>query len=270
MCGALGRACAAAYPVLAPSRREVVVRNLLPALGGDLDAARLAGHALFRHFALKVVDLWRCEAGLPIDEMMGATSGWEHFLEVRERGQGVLFLIPHIGNWELGGPWLARRGVPLHVITLAEPGAKFTAMRQAARARWNIETLVIGEDPFAFVEVIRKLESGAAVALLLDRPLPATAVRVNLFGRPFDASVAAAELARASGCALLPAYVPRRGKAYEAHILPPVRYDRPALRDRRERQRLTQEIVNLFEPVIRQHLDQWYHFVPIWPERNGG
>jgi lauroyl/myristoyl acyltransferase len=139
-------------------------------------------------------------------------------------------------------------------------------MRQASRAKWGIETLVIGEDPFAFVEVIRRLEGGATVALLMDRPPEASAVTVELFGRPFSASISAAELARASGCVLLPVYLPRNHHGYAAHILPAVPYDRAALRQREARLQLTREIMRAFEPAIRQHLDQWYHFVPIWPK----
>ena len=130
----------------------------------------------------------------------------------------------------------------------------------------GIETLVIGGDPFAFVEIIRRLESGATVALLMDRPPETSAVLVKLFGRTFSASVAAAELARASGCTLLPVYLPRTEKGYAAHILEQVPYDRAALRLREARLALTQEIMRAFEPAIRQYPDQWYHFVPIWPK----
>jgi lauroyl/myristoyl acyltransferase len=125
---------------------------------------------------------------------------------------------------------------------------------------------VIGEDPFAFLEIIKRLQAGAAVALLVDRPPPATAVTVELFGRPFSASVAAAELARASGCALLPVCLPRAGDVYEAHVLPEIPYDRAALSSREARRQFTQEIMRAFEPVIHEHLDQWFHFVPIWPK----
>jgi lauroyl/myristoyl acyltransferase len=156
--------------------------------------------------------------------------------------------------------------VKLHVITLAEPGTRFTELRQASRARWNIETIVIGSDPFAFLEIIKLLEAGATVALLVDRPSPPTAVTVDLFGRPFAASIAAAELARASGCILLPVYIPRDGDSYSAHILPSIPYERARLRDRAVRQKLTQEIMRAFEAPIRQYLDQWYHFVSIWPK----
>jgi KDO2-lipid IV(A) lauroyltransferase len=242
-----------------------VIENLLPVLENDRPAAERTAKALFREFAIKIVDLWRYEAGLPIQNSFGTATGWEHVARAQAEGRGVLLLTPHLGNWEFGGPWLTQKGIPLEVITLAEPGEKFTQLRSASRARWNIETLVIGNDPFGAVEIIRRLDEGATVALLIDRPPAYSAVTVELFGRPFAASVAAAELARASGCVLLPVYLPRTGDAYAAHVLPPIAYDRSALRDRAARLRLTQEIVRAFEPVIRQHPDQWYHFVPIWP-----
>jgi predicted RND superfamily exporter protein len=254
------------YWLLARRRREIVIENLLPGLQNDRPGAAAKARRLFHQFAVKVVDLWRYEAGLPIQNSFGDATGWEYFASALEQKRGVLLLTPHLGNWEFGGPWLTQKGVPLQVITLAEPGEKFTELRQASRARWNIETLVIGNNPFAFVDIIRRLEAGATIALLIDRPAAATAVTVQLFGRPIAASIAAAELARAAGCVLLPVYLPRQGDTYAAHVLPPIAYDRGALRDPAVRQQLTQQIVRAFEPAIQQHLDQWYHFIPIWPK----
>jgi KDO2-lipid IV(A) lauroyltransferase len=254
------------YWHLGRHRRDIVIGNLLPALGGDWQASERTAKRLFRHFALKIADLWRYEAGLPITNLFGTAQGWEHFVQAQAKKRGVLLLTPHLGNWEFGGPLLCQRGVTLQVITLAEPDEKFTELRRASRARWNIETVVIRDDPLAFVEIISRLEQGATVALLMDRPPGPTAVTVELFGRPFPASIAAAELARASGCTLLPVYLPQGNGSYEAHILAPIPYDRAALGTRSARQELTQKIMRLFEPIISKHLDQWYHFVPVWPE----
>jgi lauroyl/myristoyl acyltransferase len=92
-------------------------------------------------------------------------------------------------------------------------------------------------------------------------------VKVDLFGKPFAASIAAADLARATGCALLPVCVPREADGrYHAHVLPEIAYDRRSLGSREIRQQLTQEIMGVFEPVIRRYLSQWYHFIPIWPK----
>jgi lauroyl/myristoyl acyltransferase len=155
----------------------------------------------------------------------------------------------------------------LLVLTQAEPEEELTAMREAARARLGVDTLVVGQDAFGFVEVIKRLQAGENVALLVDRPPPATAVSVELFGRPFPASIAAAELARATGCGLVPVVIVRDGDGYSAEVLPEVSYERSAVGDRAGRIRLTQEILRALEPAIRQHVEQWYHFVPVWEAR---
>lgn len=266
VCEVLAKTLASLYWALAPHRRKVVLENLLPACHMNRAEASRMTRSMFRQFALKVTELWRFEAGLPIEHLFGPNTGWQHFQKAQDRKRGILLLTAHLGNWEFGGPLLTQQGVGLQVITLAEPGREFTRLRQASRARWRIETLVVGDDPLAFVEVIQRLESGATVALLVDRPPPPTAITVELFGRPFAASIAAAELARASGCVLLPVYLPRVGRIYGAHILPPVDYERSALRDRNARRELTQRIMRVFEPLIRKHPDQWYHFVPVWPK----
>ena len=265
LCEQMCRGLARGYCQLHRRRRETVIHNLLPGLNGDWAAASQAARELFENFALKLVDLWRFESGQSIDGWIREWTGWEFFEAARSRRQGILVLTPHLGNWELGGPVLTQRGLKLHVITQAEPETGLTQMRQAARARWGIETLVVGTNPFAYLEIIQRLKAGATVALLVDRPSPAGAVTVNLFGRPFPASLAAAELARASGAALIPVCLPRAEHGYGVFALPEIRYDPDQLEAREARIALTQEIIRAFEPVIRQYLNQWYHFVPIWP-----
>jgi KDO2-lipid IV(A) lauroyltransferase len=252
------------YWLSCPGRRRVVFENLLPAVHGDRLAARVATRELCQQFALKLADLWRYESGLSIYNLFRELTGWEHFQAAQAKKQGVLLLTIHLGNWEFGAPLLTQRGVKLQVITSAEPQPRLTQIRQAARERWGIQTLPLGTDPFASIEVIRRLEANHSVALLMDRPPASTATLVTLFGQPFAASIAAAELARASGCALLPVYLPRTSSGYTGHILPEIQYDRRALGTREARAQLTQEIMRAFEPVIRLYLNQWYHFVPIW------
>jgi len=266
LCEWLSRGLALLYWRAQPRRREVVIQNFLPVLNGDRQAAERATRKLFQEFAVKVADLWRYEGGTHVDRWHTEWHGWEIFAAAQARGKGVLLVTPHLGNWEFGAAFFVQHGFKLLVLTQAEPEQKLTKLRQASRARRGIETLVVGEDAFAFIEIIRRLQAGATVALLLDRPPPSTAVTVELFGRPFCASIAAAELARASGCALLPTYVVRHAGGYSAGLLPEIIYDRAALGDRAARINLTREILRAFEPAIQQHVDQWYHFVPIWPQ----
>jgi predicted exporter/lauroyl/myristoyl acyltransferase len=264
--GFFARFLAMIYWRLAAHRREIVIQNLLPVLNSDRPAAIRKARELFTEFFLKIVDLWRYESGMPFERWLGEWNGWEHFLAAHARGKGVLLVTPHLGNWEFGGAFLVEHGYKLLALTQPEPDQKLTELRRVSRARRGVETLVVGGDAFAFIEIIKHLQVGTTVALLVDRPSAPTAVNINLFGQPFPASIAAAELARASGCAIVPVYIVRQPGGHLAHILPEIAYDRSAIGNRDARIQLTQEILRAFEPAIRQHLTQWFHFVPIWPE----
>jgi len=114
----------------------------------------------------------------------------------------------------------------------------------------------------------------------MDRP-PATAVPVQLFGRRFDArfprpkkrkkkpkkkkkkpATGDKTMARASGCALLPVYLPRTFTAYTAHILARDPVERVRLRDLSARPALTQpyELVRTRDSTLP---NQWYHLFSV-------
>lgn len=258
------RAGTAAYRVGVPRRRRVVEDNLAPVVGRAQAAA--AARRLYRQFADKLVDLWRFEAGCLGADAPGDLRGREHYEAARASGRGVLLVTLHLGNWEIGATVMTRLGQRLMVVTQAEPGDQFTRERQEARRAQGVDTLVVGENPLAFVDVIRRLGDGGLVALLIDRPAPPTAVRTTFLGRPFDVSRAPAELARASGCLVVPVVVVREGSGHVAEMLAPLDYDRRALGRAEARADFAGEILRAFEPAVRQHADQWFHFVPIWPE----
>lgn len=263
-CRILFLAAADSYWLGHGGKRRIIVDNLLPVVGNDRVEARRSGKRLMRQFALKLADLWRVEAGAPMDDWLVEWGGWEHYQKAHARGNGVLMLAPHLGNWEFGGPLLSKKGVDLVVVTQAEPDPGLAEAMRVSRERWKVRTVVVGQDAFAFIDVIRHLQAGATVAMLIDRPVPASAVTVELFGRPFQASIAPAELARASGCAVMGTYIPRVARGYAAHIMPEYQYDRRSLGSREARRQMTQQIARSFEDVIRKHRDQWYHFVPMW------
>jgi predicted RND superfamily exporter protein/lauroyl/myristoyl acyltransferase len=254
------------YYRLQREQREMVVANFLPVLDGDHAAAEKAAHRLFRKFSTKLVDLWRVESGVPVSEWLTHSPELDIIRTARERGRGVLFITLHLGNWEHGGLLLNQLGIQLTVLTLAEPDDGLTDLRIALRRRCGVETLIIGQDSFAFVEVIKRLQAGAALAISLDRPAARGGVPIEFFGQSFEAPLAAAELARASGCALVGVTLVRRPDGYAVKVLPEFTYDRRELGSREARQALTQKILRAFEPEIRKDIDQWYQFVPLWPK----
>ena len=259
-------ALAAGYWVLQRRRCEVIVQNFLPVFAGNHAAAEKAARAAHQKFAAKLVDLWCVEGGEAVRKWLTNPGELEIIHAARRRGRGTLFITLHLGNWEHGGLLLNQLGIRLTILTQAEPDDGLTDLRKAARARYGVDTLIIGEDSFAFVEVIKQLQAGADLAVSLDRPPDRGGVPVEFFGHPFEASLAAAELARASGCALVGVTIVRRPEGYAVKVLPEFVYDRKALGNREARRELTQQILRAFEPEIRKDVDQWYQFTPIWPQ----
>lgn len=182
----LAKFVAAIYWHFALARRELVIQNLAPALGDDPLAARRAARQLFTEFALKLADLWRYEGGVLAEKWLVDWKGWENFTAAQSHGKGVLLVTPHLGNWELGGAFLMQHGCKLLVLTQPEPDDQLTAIREASRAHWGIETLVVGQkDAFAFVEIIKRLQEGATVALLIDQPPRRPPWRLNCSANNF-------------------------------------------------------------------------------------
>ena len=254
------------YWLFQRGRCEIVVQNFLPVFAGDRTVAEKAARAMHRKFASKMVDLWRVESGVPVQNWLTNPGELEIIRAARQRGHGTLYITLHLGNWEHGGLLLTQLGIRLTILTQAEPDDGLTDLRIESRRRCGVETLVIGQDNFAFVEVIKQLQAGADLAISLDRPPERGGVPIEFFGHPFEASLAAAELSRASGCALIGVTIVRRPNGYAVKVLPEFTYDRRALGNREARRELTQQILRAFEPEIRKDVDQWYQFTPIWPK----
>ena len=74
------------YFLFQRQRREVVVQNFLPAFAGDRLAAGKAAHRLHRNFAVKLVDLWRVEGGVPVRDWLTNPGELEIIRAARARG----------------------------------------------------------------------------------------------------------------------------------------------------------------------------------------
>ncbi len=262
----ISRQLGALYATLNPQRRNIVAANLLPVLGNKSDILNRRARDTFREFGGKLADLLLFESGVSLDAWVEPGNGWQHFDAARASGKGVLLVTIHLGNWELGSVLLRRMGLSPLVLTAPEPTAELTQLRLAARERLGIETLVVGENPFQFVEVVKRLQDGGIVAILVDRPPIQAAVPSPFLGGTTGANIATAELARATGCIILPVYVVRHGSNYLTHVLKPVEYERGNLGSRETRRELASRVLQVFEAAVREHPEQWYHFVPIWTQ----
>jgi Kdo2-lipid IVA lauroyltransferase/acyltransferase len=220
------------------------------------------------NFCRMLADYFLCagaDAARHCDALIEGWSGFENLTAARDAGRGTIVVTGHLGHWELGGLVLARRGLPLTVITLEEPSTGLTRWREACRRRLGIKTIAVGPGhPFAFVEMIQTLRRNELVAMLVDRPYAGTGAPVRLFGHETEFSTAPALLAQHTGAAVLPAFVIRQASGRYISVADTI-VPMPATADPRADLAVnTQRLATAFEGIIRQHPAQWFNYVPIW------
>jgi KDO2-lipid IV(A) lauroyltransferase len=171
--------------------------------------------------------------------------------------------LPHLGNWDLAGAWLAGQGYEITVVAEpAEPPELFEWFVET-RARLGLRVVPLG--PEAGGVLLRELRDNRVVCLLCDRDLTGDGIAVTFFGEKTRIPGGPAMLALRTGAPLLPvglSFRPHDG--HSARILAPVPADRRG-RVRDDVTRVTQQLAERFEDLIRATPDQWLMLQPNWP-----
>ncbi|HEY2064425.1 MAG TPA: lysophospholipid acyltransferase family protein [Gemmatimonadaceae bacterium] len=113
--------------------------------------------------------------------MFERVEGWEIVERAIAHGRGVLFVTGHLGNWELGGSYIAARGVPIEAVARRMQNPLFD--RYLTDTRRQIGMTVI-YDADAVRRVPRAIREQHAVAFLVDQGAVGLASAwVPFFGR---------------------------------------------------------------------------------------
>jgi phosphatidylinositol dimannoside acyltransferase len=268
----VARALSRVVSVMTPQRRQQVARNLARVSGGRLEgpALRRAISETFDSYGRYWWELFHLPADIEHDTIDARVvlEGAEHLAEGLVQGKGVVVALPHVGGWDFGGAWIARRGFsPAAVAEPVEPPELFEWFADVRRAA-GIEIVPLGPD--AGSELLAILRDGRIITLLCDRDILGNGVEVEFFGERTTLPSGPALLALRTGAALLPAavYFTARG-GHRAVIQAPVPTEREGrLRD--DVQRVTEALAGRLEELIRGAPEQWHLMQPNWPsDRNG-
>src|SRR5262249_32469300 len=193
-----------------------------PAAGKELPAPSPAGvRAYARYwmevFRLPVISRERILAGT-------VSNGAEQAaLAQLAAGRGVVFALPHTGNWEVAGAWIIARGAG-KFTTVAErlkPESVFQRFL-AFRESLGFEVLPATGGNSRFGVLAQRLRAGGMVCLPADRDVTGGGIEVEFFGRKARMMGGPAALAVQTGAALLPAVLWFEGRGWGVHIYPQV------------------------------------------------
>jgi Kdo2-lipid IVA lauroyltransferase/acyltransferase len=165
-------------------RRAVVERQLRAALP-ERDAAdieRIARDA-YGHLGRTSIEtaVLPSHSASEIVNLFETVRGWDLVEQKLALGKGLILVTGHLGNWELGGAYLAARGLPIDAIARHMANPLFDRYLTSTRQRIGM-TVVHDED--AVRRVPRSLRSGRVVAFLVDQGAVGLASTwVPFFGR---------------------------------------------------------------------------------------
>jgi phosphatidylinositol dimannoside acyltransferase len=218
----------------------------------------------FRNYARYTIDLlWLGGSSAAEREAATTIVGWEHIVEALGRGNGMVLVSAHLGNWDLPVSVLAGRGYPVNVIVETLEPPAWNERVQGIRERIGVKAIPMESGVRDLYAALRRNET---VALVFDRPLESGGVPVQFFGAETRVPEGMARMALRTGAAVVGAVGVRRGDTILTLVSPP--FDMPVTGDRNEDVRaLTQTVVSWLEGYVRQYPGQWFMFRDFWPAR---
>ena len=244
---------------LFPSRRHAALANLAVILPRADRRTRLGiVKSMMRSYNRMLFEFFRLPH-LTRDELMQAVEvrGREHLEQAVARGRGVIVTCCHVGNWELAAVTVAHMGYTIHAVAGVQFNRWLTPAVREAKTELAIHT-VSPEDGFR--GLLRALEHNELVALMVDGDVFRHGVAVEFFGREMRFPAGPGVLAQRSGALILCGRCERLGRGRFRIVLEPAldpaRFETAAA--------LNAAVAATTERHIRERLDQWCIFRPLW------
>ena len=279
---ALGAAGGRLFFRLLRRRRGIAVDNIREAArNGALDPVSDPVALARESFACLGRTLMEClrlyHRGLPAFEgryrFIGGEVLKERLKEAREKGQGVMFLTAHSGNWELSAQAFTHDFDFKAAIVGRSQGYVADRILGAVRSRGGNSVILKHEGPKA---MLRCLKAGGVLGTLFDQADVVTQSGISLLfmGRPAPTTLGPLKLALTTKAMVVPYFSRRDGDRHVFEIaevlVPSPGADRTWLAP------TAQKLNDLLGAFIRRHPDQWMWSHRRWktsesrPEPSGG
>jgi len=253
--------------VLAREERQKTTRHLFLALGKGKNSKELKKIArkVFEHFCTAFVDFVRIDKFLA-NGFRGIVSceGFENLEEAVKLKKGVIALTGHFGNWELLGAYIVHRGIPLQVVGRALQDPRLDELLVSTRNRAGYTNIARGKDT---KKILRALQKGNVVGMLIDQDTKVAGVFADFFGIPAHTPTGPVLLARKYDVPIVPIFMwLKEDLTYQIQCFPPLDLIRTD-DESHDLQVNTQKCSDVYERMIRQHPEQWTWMHKRWKTR---
>lgn len=251
------------------STRLAIADNLAPLFPHE-NRASLERRALetFRSYARDAIDFLRALRTPDGDPRQLFDIVDEHrqvFESLLARGQGIVLITGHYGNWEVGSLLIRRAlDLPLTIVAMAEADPTVNRIRLEIREKLGAETIEVRQSLDTALQIRRCLADNRIVAMLVDRHFGKDRVAVTLFGRAAWLLRTPLLMAHVSGAPLLPCSIERIGPGrFKARPGKPIYIAADIPRDEAIKV-AAQQVADALAAQVREHPEFWYHFYRYW------
>ena len=205
-------------------------------------------------FRLQLIPHERINAGVHVNQ-----ENVDLALSYLKNGRGVIFALPHMGDFEQAGLWVNINGAG-SFTTVAERLKPESVFQRFTRFREGLgmEVVPTTGGPHPFGVLAQRLRAGKLVCILSDRDLGETGVEVDFFGEKALMAAGAAVLAARTGAALMPVtcwFVGEDEWGIRVHDEIPV----PQTGDAKKKVAvMMQQLAAAFEQGILEHPQDWH------------
>ncbi|MEU3623192.1 phosphatidylinositol mannoside acyltransferase [Amycolatopsis coloradensis] len=186
-------------------------------------------------------------------------TGVENLDAALAEGNGAVMALPHSGNWDAAGVWLADYlGGFTTVAERLKPESlyqRFVSYRESL----GFEIVPLTGDSSAMRVLLKRLRENKAICLVGDRDLTKSGVPVKFFGEQTRMPGGPARLAATTGAALIPAGCWFTEDGWQIRLHPRIR-----VTNRSEVPAATQALADIFAGDIAAHPADWHMLQKFW------
>jgi KDO2-lipid IV(A) lauroyltransferase len=184
----------------------------------------------------------------------------EYLTEALSHGKGVVLATAHSGNWEMLGASLAMYGFPLVAVVQKQTNGDMDKFINENRTRAGMHVTY----KTGVREMVRMLEEGQIIGLLMDQDAHRDGVLVEFFGRLASTPPGAAALARMKGAPIIPAFITANDDGTHKVILHPPEWVEKTNNREEDLLLMTQKLTNIIEQHVRNISHEWFWLHNRW------
>jgi len=247
--------------------REIVLNNLTRAFGREKNRyeIKMLAKQVFKNALQTVFEIgW----SLNLDEKRlmeyFTIEGRSHIKNAYEKGQGVLVLTGHFGNWELLSVVGAMLAYPLSVLYRPLDLKPLDRFFVKFRTRFGGKLIPLKRSMF---DILKSLGRSEMVVLLMDQNVDwYEGVFVDFMGHRACTNKGLALIALKTKAPVIPAFLVREKEGFTAKFLPeiPLIISGDKTRDVEDNTRQYNQVIESF---LRRYPDQWFWLHQRWKTR---